>query len=369
MFKESILFLFLVLALSGCKPDNNSEMYSEIQEIVTNSVNSDYSIKSCVVSVLNGDGSISWTGAAGMAYSDEQKSMAGDTPFYIASVTKLYTATVIMQLYEDGLISLDDPAAKFLSKEIIYNSDKITVRHLLAHTSGLPDYYAGKGSDGKSFFDIFVEDPDRKWSVMDTINRSKNFQSPVSAPGESVIYSDTNYQLLGLIIESVTNKRLHDVYNDRIFSPLNLKNTWLVNYSTYSTGCVSSLYYNNVDISRVRTNGTYWADGGIVSTAEDCISFLKALNNGKLITSDSLKSMHVWNSLNPHIKYGFGTMLVNLPSSFYVPVIWGHTGSSGSFLYYYPDKDIYIAGTINLTDEKLKAFKLIGMILKVIRSV
>jgi D-alanyl-D-alanine carboxypeptidase len=127
----------------------------ELQAIISELVAGDQSVKNCVVSVVKGDGSFVWSGAAGKAYTDVP--MSKDAPIYIASVTKLYTATVVMMLVERGSIALDDPTTKYLPHAVVDGmhiyagtdySNEITIRELLAHRSGIADYYTEKTSDG-----------------------------------------------------------------------------------------------------------------------------------------------------------------------------------------------------------------------------
>ncbi len=191
--------------------------------------------------MTKGDGSYTWAGADGIATQDGQVPMTKDTPIYIASITKLYTATAIMKLYEEGALSLDDPISKYLPADLIKGihvykgedySNEITIEQLLSTTSGIPDYYEEKSSkDGKKIFELFLEEPERSWTVDETIARARDDLGPHFPPGTDAFYSDTNFQLLGMIIENVTHKPLHIVYGDFFFRPLGLKHTWLIGCS------------------------------------------------------------------------------------------------------------------------------------------
>lgn len=119
-------------------------------------------------------------------------------------------------------------------------------------------------------------------------------------------------------------------------------------------------------------NGAYWAEGGIVSTAEDMIIFLKALNEGKIIGKDTLKLMHNWHKLQFPLQYGYGTMQFQLPpliaKVMKVYPLWGHSGSTGSFLYYSKDLNLYLAGSVNQVESKSKPFGLMIKVMKTIQS-
>ncbi|MBN2709472.1 MAG: beta-lactamase family protein, partial [Calditrichaceae bacterium] len=278
------------------------------------------------------------------------------------------------------IISLDDPISKYLPEELyrgihIYKgidySDKITIKQLLSHTSGIADYYSEKSKAGKSLFELFLEDPERTWTVDETIERARKDLKPNFPPGQDASYSDTNFQLLGKLIEIVTGKPLHEVYDDFLFGPLDLKHTWLTGYSKseINISCApADAFYNNTIINTVRSNGSYWADGGIISTAGECIIFLKALNEGHIVSQSTLKLMHNWHELEFPFKYGYGTMYFELPPSQNIPPLWGHSGSTGSFLYYSEEWNMYIAGTINQVEAKSTPFKLMISVMQVIQA-
>jgi CubicO group peptidase (beta-lactamase class C family) len=134
----------------------------------------------------------------------------------------------------------------------------------------------------------------------------------------------------------------------------------------------ADVFYKDMNITKTRSNGAYWAEGGIVSTAEEMIIFLKALNEGRIISGDTLKLMHHWHKLQFPLQYGYGTMYFKLPwfidMVMKVPPIWGHSGSTGSFLYYSEDLNLYMAGSINQVDSKIKSFRLMGKAMKAIQS-
>lgn len=374
----------LFIVLFRCSTRSFDNLNQEMEYLVSGLVEKDKSVRNCVLSVMKGDGSFSWSGAAGIASQDGQVPMTKDTPIYIASITKLYTATAIMRLYEKGALSLDDPMSRYLPKELIQGihvykgkdySHKITIKELLSHTSGIADYYTEKPKGGKNLFELFLEKPERSWTVDETIERARDDLEPNFQPGTDASYSDTNFQLLGKVIEAITGKPLHIVYEDFFFRPLGLKHTWLTGRSEpqlASSAAPADIFYKDMNITKTRSNGTYWADGGIVSTAEECIIFLKALNEGRIVSGDTLKLMHNRHKLQFPIQYGYGTMYFKLPRFITmvmkVPPLWGHSGSTGSFLYYSEDLNLYMAGSINQVESKSKPFRLMLRVMKAIQS-
>ena len=107
------------MTLLRCSTRSFDNLNQEMKYLVSGLVEKDKSVRNCVLSVMKGDGSFSWSGAAGIASQDGQVPMTKDTPIYIASITKLYTATAIMRLYEKGALSLDDPMSRYLPRELI----------------------------------------------------------------------------------------------------------------------------------------------------------------------------------------------------------------------------------------------------------
>ena len=374
----------LFIALLRCSTRSFDNLNQEMEYLVSGLVEKDRSVRNCVLSVMKSDGSFSWSGAAGIASQDGQVPMTKDTPIYIASITKLYTATAIMRLYEKGALSLDDPMSRYLPKKLIQGihvykgkdySYEITIKELLSHTSGIADYYTERPKGGKNLFELSLEKPERSWTVDETIERARKDLRPNFRPGTDASYSDTNFQLLGKVIEAVTGKPLPTVYEDFIFRPLGLKHTWLIGRSEPQlapSAAPADIFYKDMNITKTRSNGAYWADGGIVSTAEEMIIFLKALNDGRIISGDTLKLMHHWHKLQFPLQYGYGTMYFKLPRFINmvmkVPSLWGHSGSTGSFLYYSDDLNLYMAGSINQVESKSKQFKLMLRVMKAIQS-
>jgi D-alanyl-D-alanine carboxypeptidase len=372
------------ITLLRCSTRSFDNLNQEMEYLVSGLVEKDKLVRNCVLSLMKGDGSFSWSGAAGIASQSGQVPMTKDTPIYIASITKLYTATAIMRLYEEGALSLDDLMSRYLPEDLIRGihvykgkdySHGITIKQLLSHTSGIADYYTEKPKRGKSLFELFLEDPERSWTVDETIERARNDLKPNFKPGTDASYSDTNFQLLGKVIEAITGKPLHIVYEDFIFRPLGLKHTWLIGRSKPQiapSAAPADVFYKDINITNTRSNGAYWADGGIVSTAEEMIIFLKALNEGRIVSRDTLKLMHNWHKLEFPLQYGYGTMYFKLPWFINLvmkaPPLWGHSGSTGSFLYYSEDLNLYMAGSINQVESKTKPFRLMLRVIKAIQS-
>jgi D-alanyl-D-alanine carboxypeptidase len=302
-------------------PPLTGDLAADLERIVTSTVGDDPAIRNVVLAVRRGRDGFAWSGAAGDAGARDRRSMTAETPIFIASVTKLFTATAVMRLIERGALKLDGRIAKYLPEDLIRGIDvyggadhtpELTIRDLLSHRSGIPDYYDDKADDGKSLFELMQADPAQSYSVDDAIARARDHMKPKFAPRERTQYSDTNFQLLGKILERATGKPLHAIFAAEIFQPFGLEHTWLLGapgVDPARIAAAAAVYDGDRDITATRGNAVYWADGGVVSTADDMIRFLAALKEGRLIKPESLAMMHEGHAWRFPLQYGLGTML------------------------------------------------------------
>ena len=384
----SMLYPINVVRMAVHCASTSSHISAQLQCLVSGSLSKDGSVRSVELAVARGDGSYSWTGAAGDANPHGRVPVTADTPIYIASVTKVYIATLVMLLSQRKQLALDAPIAEYLPAALVGGIDvyhghdysgQVTVRQLVSMTSGMPDYYEEKGPDGKTGFDLFVADPARIWTPEETINRARNALKPHFAPGHGLYYSDTNYQLLGKIIERVTHTSLANALHRYLLGPLGLRHTWLTGTpEPQGLPAPAHVFDQQLDITKVRSED-YWADGGLVATPADMIAFLKALKQGRIISAGSLRTMQTWHARDgsptppfPGSKYGYGlwalqmsglTSVLNglMPS-------WGAGGSTSSFLYYSADRDVYVAGSVNSTPPSPTAYILMGAVMTLFDS-
>jgi len=168
--------------------------------------------------VLFPDGT-SWSGASGFARVATKTPATPETAFAFASMSKTFTSAVILQLIDEGKLSLGDPAVKRLPAGLpITVNPRITIAMLLDHTSGLADYFLNPKIDP-----VLQRDPGRAWTPADAL---RFVGKPLSAPGKAWHYSNTNYLLLGLIAERATGKPLATLVRERLLDPLGLAATW-----------------------------------------------------------------------------------------------------------------------------------------------
>jgi CubicO group peptidase (beta-lactamase class C family) len=282
-----------------------------------------------------------------------------DQPFHFASIGKTVTSVMVSILYEKGLISFDDKISKFLDdffldglhiyKGVEY-SRQLKVSHLLNHTSGLPDHYMDKNQGGTRLLDLMISEPERFWMPIETINWTKQQLKPKFKPGKGFHYSDTNYELLGLIIEKITGKQFHEALREFIFEPLEMNNTYQMFYSEpkeKSDYPMVDLLHKGVNLSKARSISMSSASGGIVSTTEDMLKFLKAMLEYTIIKKETIEVMCDYAKMGPSLYYGYGIMnfrFMLMPKKY---DIWGNSGSIGAFMYYNPGMDIYIIGSFH----------------------
>jgi D-alanyl-D-alanine carboxypeptidase len=290
-------------------------------------------------------------------------------PYFIASTTKLFTTALILKLRAEGMLSLDDKISNYIDESILSGlhifkgkdySQELTIKHLLSHTSGLPDYFQGKGTSGKSLENEIIEGNDQSWTFEQAIERTKKM-TPLFAPGTEgkANYSDANFQLLGKIIETITHKSYSENCKEYIILPLGLTKTYLYQDSTDETP--KTLYYKRNELSIPKAMTSFGADGGIVSTSTDMLVFIEAFFTGKLFPLTYIDELQEWNKIFFPMKSGIGIHLFKLPWIFNpigsVPYFIGHSGLSGALAYYSPKENIFIVGTVNQVAHPEISFK------------
>jgi len=367
-----------VSAEKGCPPDASARFQSLLDGLVTDLEN----VRNGVL-LIEGPG-FKWKGASGMAFPDSGLPMLPDDQFNIDSVAKTMTATIVLKLVEDERLGLDDAIGVHLPDSLmdglhVYKGrsydDEMTVRHLLSHTSGIPDDWAEP-----KFFDLIVGDLQRRWTPEETIEFVKENCEPGFPPGGGFQYSDVGYNLLGLIIEKVTGRGLHEVYRDLLLDPLGMNHTYRPSHEAARPSIAgrgpSRRYLGDMECTLVPAVLTAdWAGGGMISTTEDLNRFMRSFVRGEIFDDPKTKGkMLDWVESGPFHNYGLGVSRVlydesEVPGHAGLGEIWGHGGSSNCFMYYWPREDITMVGTLNQLDCEMNRYDIYALIMEAILEV
>jgi CubicO group peptidase (beta-lactamase class C family) len=302
--------------------------------------------------------------------------------YFIASITKLYTVALILQLRQRRLVELDARVTRYLPPDTMRGLNEIegvdrgpevTVRQLLAHTSGIGDYFEGRRADGGTTFERALAGAPG-WSRAEAIEIARDQVPAAFAPGTPgrASYSDTNYQLLGAIIEAVTGDTYDAALTTGITAPLGLERTWLFTPATldrYDT--VSPLLMDTHPIRIPQVMASVGADGGIVSTAAESMRFLRAFFAGELFPAADLAEMQAtWRRIFFPLQYGMGVMRFALPRLMTglraSPAMVGHSGASGAVAFYAPKIDLYVTGTVNQVRKRSLVYQLLTRVVMVV---
>ncbi len=287
--------------------------------------------------------------AYGFSSVEDNQSIGVNTPMQIGSNTQSFTNVVLLQLQEEGRLSLDDPLSAWLPDIAaqIPNGNQITLRHLAQNTSGIPDY-------ADSLIQPAINTIDREalqqsFSPQDLVDIAlQNINEETSfTPGETWQDSSTNAILLGIIAEQITEQPLASLYEQRIFRPLGMTNSILVQ-GIPEEDTISEGYHtvNNNPTNFTDWNTSQgWADSGIISTAEDMDKYVRGLFTGKLFQSVFTLSEMVnfadTGGDSQYQKYGLGIgQFANTPYR-----AWGHEGQTPGFTstwVYLPDNEVTV---------------------------
>ncbi len=280
--KKGIILLISIAILASCKttePKQNAKKIEQlVSELVTEkrTVGVDYGIQMGKV--------LSKNKAFGFADLAQKTSLSENAPFRIASMTKPFTATAIMQLVEKGQLSLNDTLSKFFPR--IFNASKITVYHLLSHTSGIPNWYEAEmpKDEPKNF--PMCKDPH---SYIERMGVKSLFE-----PGTFHAYSNTGYVLLGEIIEKVSGQSYMDYLKTHILIPAGLQNTEMEYVDQPKPNWVTGYAYNPKSTPPFVQPDFYhmpFSAGGLRSTVADVLKFMRSLRSGKLVSKATYEQM------------------------------------------------------------------------------
>ena len=271
-----------------------------------------------------------WEGAAGVTRPDPGVPVDNDTIYGFGSITKTFVAGIVLQLVEEKQLGLDDPLGNWLTN--FHNIDPdITVRQLLNHGSGLSDYVGSY-----RYWSEINANPDRVWRPEETLQYERR---PQGVDANPQYYTNSNYILLGMIIEAITGNSLSQELQNRVIDPLHLDSTYLPVHKFKPGQWADSTW---LSISRFSST---WAAGAIASIPRDIAKWTHTLHSGNFLQPATLESMRITHPRRlPGVKIPMGLGVWKLEGEKFAA--WGHGGRFKPFLsatYYIPELGISVA--------------------------
>lgn len=281
------------------------------------------------------DGNVIYTRAIGYSQINgtEKNALSAANRFRIGSITKMFTASMILQLVEEGNLKLTDTLDKFFPQ--VPNAKKITIVQILWHRSGIPNVRREQNAQGNANTLPMTKDEMLALIVKTT---------PEFEPDTKYSYSNSGYQLLGLILEKVTGKSYEEALKERISSKIGLKDTYLATGNIDVSKNEALTYMNFGDgwkpVAETHPSILFSA-GAIVSTPNDMAKFIQALFDGKIVSKESVDQMKAIRN---------GELSGMEPFTFAGKTFYGHTGGAdnyGAWLAYLPEEKLAMAYTTN----------------------
>jgi D-alanyl-D-alanine carboxypeptidase len=339
-----LIILFSYPAVSQVKPAaaRVSGTYRKIQRHIEGATAD--GLVGVVVRVQEGRAK-AWTGAAG--YADKRANVIVDSTylFSLGSVGKMYNAVAVLKLAEEGVLKLDDPIGNYLPKEIIQNlpnAQRVTIRHLLGHTSGWQNY------DTDTALNRLYLSGALRLDTLTRLNALRRYafgKPALNEPGAAYHYSSTNYLLLAMIMDKVVTEG-HTAYLRALISSHGLASTFYL-----ETPPMKNVHYygdlnqdgevEDVTAQTFETTNWFTGDDGIYATAEDANRFMRKLMGGDILGKESLDIMKNGNT-GIKVDTGLGLMA---DKSFPYGQLYGHSGrgiGTTADVYYFPKRDMTV---------------------------
>lgn len=315
----------------------NPLLASMLQDSLTYYVTAIANVKGMSAAVyLPGQGV--WQGTAGLSYAGQP--ITSDMKFGIASNTKLFVSAAVLKLVDNNILSLDDHLSDWLPTYPNINPN-ITIRQLLNHTSGVQDplFLA-------PWMDTIMANPTRVFTPVEVLGW---VGAPLFPVGTSWGYSNVNYILAGMVVQSATGKHISEIIRDSILTPLNLNQTFY-DVEEPAFGTIAHRWFNGIDYndtSRVGLNTAGGAAGSIFSTSADMVNWYHAIMTGQVLSPASFIELKTFvNTYGPAYTYGLGLENQN----WFGHNTCGHGGSTWGYkskTIYDPCMDAAVCGLAN----------------------
>lgn len=278
-----------------------TELQTQLQEALEQTM-AEYDVPGAAAGVwIPGEGS--WTAATGLADVEEQIAVTTDMSWPIRSITKSYTVTLLLQLVADGTLNLDDTVSEYVDG--VTNGDRITLLQLANMSSGVAEYA------NEAFFADFMKDPTHIYSL-EELNAAALGQPEQFAPGTEYVYTNTNTNLLGAVIEAATGEEFADVLAERILEPLGQTGTRYILDVEKWTDPHAVGYQPDPETQEMSDSSQnpsiLGAAGALVSTLDDGRVWATTLGSGALITPELQEQREVGHPIErpPYDLYAVG---------------------------------------------------------------
>ena len=285
-----------------------------------------------------------WLGAGGKADLHNNVNMHSCNISRVGSTVKMFTATTVLLLQEEGKLDIDDKISDYLEGDVINkieNAEKATIRQLLQHSSGIYNYIQSTQFQTASLNDLI-----REWTSEDLLKYAYN-KKAYFQPGDDVRYSNTNYILLGMLITKVEGKPFYKVFEEKLFNPLRLTLTIFAAEDPVPDGIARGyidIYSNLQVIESTYFSGWdyYSADGGLISNPCDLNNFFRSLMNGQVLDETSMAEMLTWQAPKEpdpeffNMWYGLGIFKMDTPQG----IAYFHSGDAIGYycnMIYFPE--------------------------------
>ena len=358
----------------GCNPPNPASAGNgeQLRVLVDRAVADNEHVPAAALCLLSPARGLEWSGAAGLADPERGETMTADRPVRIASNTKTYVAATVLRLSEEGLLGLDDPIASHLTDRQVrlltsdgYDPEKIKVRHLLTHTSGLFDH-----SDSQKYGDAILAEPTREWTRDEQLEAAVAWGDPWGEPGEIYTYCDTGYVLLGGIIEEASGKPMAAAVREFLhLDHIGLTSTWweILEQAPRGVPDRAHQFIDEADVHGFSPSFDLFGGGGIVATVGDMARFYQALFTGRVFSDPATLDLMLTTVEGARARpdadetalapgaYRMGLWVMEIEGL----TAYAHTGFWGTAVAYVPELDLAIAATVNQNKAKEAMWELV----------
>jgi len=350
----------LLLLTVACQPASEPKVAPQFQALIDAAVADNELIHGVALHVDSPLAGLDWEGAAGAADPTRGTPMTADRPVRLASNAKTFVAAAVLRLWEEGKLDLDDSIAARLGAEHIemlrgdgYDTEAITVRHLLTHTSGIFDHTVPS-----VYVESILADPQHRWTRTEQLTGAVEWGDPHARPGEIYTYCDTGYVLLGEVVERAAGRPMAQAVRDLVgYSDLGMDSTWWEILEEPPAGAPERAhqFLDDLDVTGFDPSYDLYGGGGVVSTVGDLARFWRGLfSTGVFERSDTLDTMlttldgtRALADASPRAlppgAYRMGVWEVEVEGY----ATYRHTGFWGTLATYVPELDLVVTLTVN----------------------